>query len=106
MNAELRQYISQCAICRSHEDRQQKETRVSQEVPDRPWTTIGCDLFTIHDKDYLNPIDYYSNYFEVDHLSDTKSLTVINTLRGHFARYGILITVISDNGSHFSSTDF
>ncbi|XP_060082511.1 uncharacterized protein LOC132561828 [Ylistrum balloti] len=98
MNAEVRDYISKCSTCRAYEDKQQKETLISNEVPDRPWFKVGCDLFTIHRIDYLITTNYYSNFFKVDHLTDTKSWTVINVLRAQFARYGISATVISDNG--------
>ncbi|XP_021370584.1 uncharacterized protein K02A2.6-like [Mizuhopecten yessoensis] len=106
MNAEIGDHISRCETCRTYENRQQKETLISHDVPERPWSKVGCDLFTIHDKDYLITVDYYSNFWEVDHLTDTKSSTVIRMLRAQFARYGIPTTVVSDNGPQFSSSEF
>lgn len=106
MNSELKEYIGNCTTCSTYQNRQQKETLIPHEIPDRPWAKVGCDLFTIHEKDYLVTVDYYSNFFEVDHLPDTRSLTVVNVLRTQFARYGIPTTVISDNGPQFSSTEF
>ena len=47
-----------------------------------------ADLFTFDDKDYLITVDYFSKYFEIDYLKDTKSTTVVNKLKYQFARYG------------------
>lgn len=51
-------------------------------------------------------VDYYSNFWEVDYLSDTKSITVIRKLKSHFARQGIPDIVFSDNGPQYSSAEF
>uniref|UniRef100_A0A1A8J489 Integrase catalytic domain-containing protein n=1 Tax=Nothobranchius kuhntae TaxID=321403 RepID=A0A1A8J489_NOTKU len=50
--------------------------------------------------------DYYSNFWEIDYLPDTKSSTVIRKLKAHFARQGIPNIVFSDNGPQYSSTEF
>ena len=89
-----------------YENQQQQKTLILHELPNRPWSKIGCDLFNIHNKDYLITMDYYSNFYEIDHLIDTKSLMVVNALRTQFARYGIPAMVISDNGPQFCSVEF
>ena len=50
-------------------------------------------------------IDYYSNYWEVDRLPDTKASTAILKLKSHFARYGIPDQIVSDNGPQFTSKE-
>jgi IS30 family transposase len=79
---------------------------MSHEVPQRPWQKIGVDLFTIHGKDYLITVDYFSNFWEVDYLENTSSQTVIRKLKAHFARYGIVDSLVCDNGPQFSSAEF
>ena len=76
------------------------------EVPSRPWQKVGADLFTLHDKDYLVTVDYYSNYWEIDRLYGTLSTTVIQKLKAHFARYGIPDELVTDNGPQFTSSSF
>ena len=66
----------------------------------------GVDLFSHNNKDYLVTTDYKSNFWEIDHLPNTSSKTVIHKLKAHFARHGIPDTVVSDNGPQFSSSDF
>ena len=106
MNADLKEYISACSICRSHETSQQREILMPHDVPDRPWAKVGTDLFSINDTSYLIVIDYYSNFWKVDNLDNTDSVTVINTMKTHFARYGITDQVVSDNGPHYTSHHF
>ena len=57
-------------------------------------------------KDYLVTIDYYSNFWEIDRLLNTKAVTTILKLKNHFARYGIPDQVVSANGPQFSSKEF
>uniref|UniRef100_A0A3B3RV52 Gypsy retrotransposon integrase-like protein 1 n=1 Tax=Paramormyrops kingsleyae TaxID=1676925 RepID=A0A3B3RV52_9TELE len=106
MNEQIKTYVQQCDTCRAVDCNQQKETLRPHDMPDRPWAKVGTDLFTFDNKDYLITVDYYSNFWEIDYLTDTKSATVIRKLKGHFARQGIPDIVISDNGPQFSSQEF
>uniref|UniRef100_A0A672HNR1 Gypsy retrotransposon integrase-like protein 1 n=1 Tax=Salarias fasciatus TaxID=181472 RepID=A0A672HNR1_SALFA len=106
MNDQIKKYIAKCDICRSMDMKQQKETLISHEVPSRPWAKVGTDLFVFDNKDYLITVDYFSNFWEIDYLADTKSTTVIKKLKSHFARQGIPDTVISDNGPQYASQEF
>ena len=52
-------------------------------------------------------VDYYSNFIEIAPLQhDTKSITVIKHIKANIARYGIMETLISDNGPQFVSDAF
>lgn len=106
INDQIKTYVNKCDICRSVDYKQQKETLISHEMPKRPWAKVGTDLFTFDNKDYLITVDYHSNFWEIDYLSDTKSTTVIKKLKAHFARQGIPDVVISDNGPQYSSQEF
>ena len=76
------------------------------EVPSRPWEKVGTDIFELKNKSYLITVDYYSNFWEVDKLLDTKARTVILKLKNHFTRYGCPDKVVSDNGPQFSCNKF
>jgi len=106
MTAELKEHIAQCETCSKHEVKQQKETLMSHEVAERPWEKIGTDLYTIDGKEYLIVMDYFSNFWEIDNLLDTKASNVIKKLKCHFARHGIPDIVISDNGPQFACEKF
>ena len=106
MSSEIKQFIATCDVCRTYDAGQQKESLMSHELPTRPWERVAADLFTWNGKEYLVTVDYHSNFFEVDHLKDTSSATVIRKLKGHFARYGSPCQVITDNGPQFTSALF
>ena len=76
------------------------------DVPDRPGTKVGTDLFSISDTSYLIVVDYYRNFWEVDKLDKTDYVTAINTMETHFARYGIPGQVVSENGPQYTSHHF
>ena len=54
---------------------------------------IAIDLFELDKKEYVVMVDYYSKFFEVSHLPNSKSKTVINHIKPQFARYGIPVTM-------------
>jgi hypothetical protein len=76
------------------------------EIPDRPWSKLGADLFELHKENYLLLVDYYSNFFEVMKLTSTKTPTIIKHCKTTFARHGIPDVLISDNGPQFDNAEF
>ena len=106
MTAEIKQYISQCETCSKFGDKQARESLMSHEVTERPWEKVGTDLFLFNEKDYLIVVDYFSNFWEIDVLTDTTAETVIRCLKRYFARYGIPDAVISDNGPQYACDKF
>jgi transposase InsO family protein len=111
MTTEIRDFISQCSTCRELEKSNQKETLMSHDIPDRPWSKVGTDLCSQTNpsgikEDYLVTVDYFSFFIEVDRLHNTTSKTVIGKLKQHFARYGLPEIVVSDNGPQYSSEEF
>ena len=106
MNADIKQFIQGCEACRTYESKNQKETLMPHDLPDRPWEKVGTDLFELNKKHYLVTVDYLSNFWEIDRLYDLSSRSIIRKLKSHFARYGIPSTVISDNGPQYVSEDF
>ncbi len=72
----------------------------------RPWQVVATDLFVWNNTNYVLVVDYYSNYFEVVQLSNTKSPTVIRHIKSLFARHGIPEVVISDNGPQYTAEEF
>lgn len=107
MSGDIKTYISTCEACRKFEVKQQKETLNSSEIPQRPWSKVGSDLFTFDNEDYLVTVDYYSDYWELDKMGKSVTSTkVINKLKPHFARHGIPDEVVSDGGPQYDSGEF
>ena len=72
MNAEIKEHRSTCAVCNAYPASQQKETLMTHDLPDRPWEKFDVDLMQLQGRDYLVTVDYYRNFWEVDHLPTTK----------------------------------
>ena len=105
MTTEIKEYISSCDTCNAYRQDQPKEPLISQPVPDRPWSRVAVDLFTLDKKDYIVMVDDYSS-IEVNILNQFTSAAVITSMKSQLARHGIPEEVRSDNGPLFSSTSF
>ena len=106
MTGDIKNHVSTCEACREYERSQSKETLKSHETPSRPWQYVAVDLFELEGKSYLVTSDYFSDFFELDHLRSTSSVHVIKKLKSHFARHGIPEQLVTDNGPQFTSRDF
>jgi uncharacterized protein YnzC (UPF0291/DUF896 family) len=106
MNNNIKDFISQCETCRSMEVANAKMPLAPHDIPDRSWSKVGVDLFTLSNVNYLILVDYFSGYFEVDDLRDTLAMTVIRRMKYHFDRYGLPDVVVSENGPQFSYLEF
>ncbi|XP_014681748.1 PREDICTED: uncharacterized protein K02A2.6-like [Priapulus caudatus] len=106
MSAEIRQYVEACGTCATYSVKQRAESPVITEVPQRPWQKVASDLLSWAGCDYLVTVDYHSNFFKVDRLRETTAEAVIMKPKGHFSRYGIPDTVVTDNADQFTSARF
>jgi len=75
-------------------------------TPTVPWEIIGVDLFQWNSTHYVAIGDSYSTWFDFATLPDLSSHSVIDILKRQFATHGIPHTVISDNGTQFTSQEF
>ena len=107
LNKQIEDITSKCAACLESRSKQQKEPLTPHPVPSLPWNKVGTDLFEYEGRNYLVLVDYFSNFIEVVPLyNDTKSETVIKHIKMNIARYGIMETLISDNGPQYTSSQF
>jgi hypothetical protein len=106
MAEDIRMKTENCVTCALDSPLQQHESLQSHDIPDVPWSKIGMDILTYKRRDYLMLVDYYSDFFECEPLSDMQSRSVIKTCKKAFARYGIPHQLHSDNGPQFVSAEF
>ncbi|XP_033095260.1 uncharacterized protein K02A2.6-like [Anneissia japonica] len=106
MASQIKDLVSSCEICNALRPKQQKESLMTWKPPTERWQHIAQDLFTIHQRDYLITVDYFSDFWEVDELEDTTSSTVIECTKRHLARHGIPGKVVTDNGPQFISKEY
>ena len=84
-----------------------KEPMIAHEIPTRPWSQVGADLFEINNQKYLVLVDYYSGFIEINLLPNgATSKQIVTHCKSQFSRHGIPDKLIMDNGPQFSSTTF
>ena len=106
LNKQIEEVVSKCETCLAHRNKQQKEPMIIHPLPMLPWNKVGTDLFEIGNDHYLILVDYYSNFIEVAPLPNTSSRTVIGHIKANISRYGIMETLVSDNGPQYSCREF
>ena len=97
--------VQQCSACAKHRT-SRSEPMIPTSLPDFPWQKVSSHLFQLKGAQYLLVVDYFSRYPEVVKLRSTTSHTVIEALKGIFARHGIPERVFSDNGPQCASSEF
>ncbi|XP_064644715.1 uncharacterized protein K02A2.6-like [Lineus longissimus] len=107
ISQDIKTRIEHCTYCRERRPAQVKEPLICIELPDQPWERVATDLCSLKAREYLVVSDYFSRYIEIAHLR--KSMTsqlVIGKLKSIFARWGIPLQLVSDNGLQFDSSEF
>ncbi|XP_048765918.2 uncharacterized protein K02A2.6-like [Ostrea edulis] len=106
MGKDIENLVSSCEICAKYQAMNPKEPMIPSELPTRPWSKIGMDLFELNGTHYLLTVDYLSKWPKVSKLESLTSKCVITHVKSMIAKYGIPDIVIKDNGPQFSSFEF
>ena len=89
MSSEIKEAISQCPVCAEFQTWNPKEPMKTSKVPDRPWSRVAVDMFTLHRKEYVVLVDYYSDFVEVQEVANTTSPTIVQFLKEQFSRHEV-----------------
>ena len=81
MNAEIKDYVSNCSICNTLRPSQCREPLRPYEIPERPWSKVATDLFTFNGENFVVIVDFYSNFIEMEKINRTSSQAVIQVLK-------------------------
>lgn len=103
INDDIEKFVKKCSTCNKFQYAKQKEPLMMREVPKGSWIRVGTDLFQYAGKTYLIVYDAYSNYPEVQLLTEYTSEAVITCLKEIFARNGIPQELLSDGGPQYGS---
>lgn len=95
--SDLRNITMSCATCAKFRRSKLKEPLLSHEIIDLPFYKVAADILEFDGNNYLVLVDYYSRWLEVERIRDKSALSVINVLKGIFARFGIPSIFVSDN---------
>ena len=105
MNNQLKQFIAICEVCNAFQTKNQNETLISHEVPNRPWSKVGSDIFEWNKEHYLVLVDYYSDWIEFDLMKHQTACETINLMQKQFARWGIPDEIVTNCGKKYDSVE-
>ena len=107
MDQEIVKKVKGCDKCQANQS-------APAEAPLHPWEWLGLPWSRIH-IDYAGPykgemflvvVDAYSKWLEVHRMKSITLTATIEKLREMFATHGLPATLVSDNGSNFTSSEF
>ena len=106
MNVQLKQFIASCEVCNAFQTKNQKETLLSHEIPNRPWSKVASDIFEWNKEHYLVLVEYYSDWIEFDLMKNQTAAEIIGLMQKQLARWVIPDEIITDSGTNYDSAEF
>ena len=59
MNSDIGQTVKHCSTCLEYQHTLPHEKTLHNDIPYKPWTVVGDDIFMINNKTLLCIVDYY-----------------------------------------------
>ena len=108
MDREAERHCRSCYGCQLVARPDPPEPLSPTPLPDGPWVDVATDLMGPLPSGHslLVVVDYFTRYYEVAVLKSTTADKVIDSLDEAFSRHGLPVTVKSDNGPQFRSSEF
>ena len=108
MDREAERHCRSCYGCQLVARPDPPEPLSPAPLPDGPWVDVATDLMGPLPSGHslLVVVDYFTRYYEVAVLKSTTADNVIDSLDDAFSRHGLPVTVKSDNGPQFRSSEF
>lgn len=107
IDKDIEKITKNCQACCMTRNMAAETTIHPWEYPSAPWQRVHVDFAgPYRNKMFLICVDAYSKWPEVVIMNSTTSEKTIEALYEIFSRYGLPITLVSDNGSQFTSSEF
>ncbi|PIC43510.1 hypothetical protein B9Z55_004221 [Caenorhabditis nigoni] len=107
IDKDIEKVVRSCDLCASVAKNPIKNTLCSWPIPTAPWQRVHCDYAgPVDGRYYLVIVDAFSKWPEVIPTTSITSTATINILRRIFAQFGDPETLVSDNGTQFTSSQF
>ncbi|XP_055522646.1 uncharacterized protein K02A2.6-like [Wyeomyia smithii] len=104
---DIEEFVRNCTPCCTAGKAPVKTTLESWPIPDKPWSRIHVDYAGPVDGIYfLVVVDPYTKWPEVYANKSTTSRATTKMLSQAFATFGVPETIVSDNGTQFTSHEF
>ena len=107
IDSAIESLVNKCFTCLQTRQAPKKAELHPWEWPEKPWNRIHIDYAgPIKGKYFLVVIDAHSKWAEIYETSNPNSNNTISILRHIFAHLGLPVTIVSDNGTCFTSWEF
>ena len=98
--------VKGCSQCQAVAAKPPQNRSVEWPRPSRVWSRIHVDHFFFEDKVCFIVVDALSKYIECEIVKNTSVCETIDALRLIFSRHGLCDTLVSDNASCFTASEF
>ncbi|XP_035900492.1 uncharacterized protein K02A2.6-like [Anopheles stephensi] len=107
MDSEIEDVVKTCQPCASAAKSPEHCAPVDWPKSTAPWQRIHIDYAgPIEGEYYFLAVDSYSKWPEIIPTKHTTAQVTVKILRGLCARFGMPETIVSDNGTQFTSSEF
>ena len=107
IDRDIENWTRSCSSCQQAAKSPIKHTLCSWPQETKPWSRIHIDYAgPLHGKMYLVVVDAFSKWPEIIEMTNSTTSSTINALQRIFAQFGLPETIVSDNGTQFTSTIF
>ncbi|XP_054272675.1 uncharacterized protein K02A2.6-like [Macrosteles quadrilineatus] len=107
LDQDIENMVNSCQACQQSRHSPPRATVLPWEKTKQPWSRLHIDFAgPFQNKLFLIVVDSFSKWLEVVLVPSTDSRSTIKVLRSLFATHGVPDTIVSDNGSAFTSQEF
>ena len=106
MTSDIKRMVQECPACVKYQPAQARLPLMQPDLPTRPWSKLGTDIFDYGNNKYLIVVDYYSRYMVVRKLADIRAETVCNQFKVILDEFGIPDMIVADCGAQYMSESF
>ena len=107
LDTEIEGKVKSCHTCQSSRNRPEVAPLNPLEWPSKPWTRIHIDYAgPFMNSMFLIIVDAHTKWLDIHVTSSSTASITIEKLRRTFATLGLPETVVTDNGSAFTSHEF
>ncbi|UYV62324.1 K02A2.6-like [Cordylochernes scorpioides] len=107
LDMDIEETVRRCNCCQSHASMPPRTTPVNWPSTNQPWDRVYIDhLGPFEQNLHLIVVDACTKWIEAIPVPNTSTRETIEQLRCLFARFGIPRTLVSDNGTGFTSEEF